>query len=334
MVRIIAIAIALLAAPLAANAAQPVPLKFAFPAPAGSFVNTKAITPWIEDVEKASGGALGIKLYPGPTLGEFRNVYERTQNGVADIAFGIFGPLGGQFRRASVSALPFEARTPSEASLAFWRIYANGTIAKEFPRIKVLALFDFPHAHVHTTKPIRSLDDLKGLKLGASGRVISQVTASLGAAPVTMAPPEVYQSVSRGLIDGVVIPWTAVETFKLYEVMNHHVEAPLGVAPAYVVMNERAYSRLPKAAQQAIDRYSGEALTRRLGKEVDAVDRAMSERVAAMPGHSVTQVPADQEQAWRERMKGVVEDWVKRTPDGAKVLAAYREEIRKIRSGQ
>jgi len=315
-------------------AADPVQLKFGFPAPAASFINTQGMTPWIQDVEKASEGTVKIKLFPGPTLGDFRNIYDRTLKGVVDIAFGIFGPLAGQFRQTAVASLPFEANSSLEAALGLWRLNENGTIAKEFSKVKVLALFAFPSAHVHTKSPVKSLGDLKGLKFSVSSRELGQIVVKLGGAPVSMPPPDVYQSISRGLVDGVVIPWTAVRTFKLLEVTNYHVEAPLGVSPAFVLMNKAAYERLPQKSKQAIDRYSGEPFSRRLGMAADGAARAQSKQAATMSGQTVTGIPGGEIEEWKSRIKSVVEGWASATPNGPKVLAAFREEVKKIRSSK
>ncbi|OGA44055.1 MAG: hypothetical protein A3G25_07995 [Betaproteobacteria bacterium RIFCSPLOWO2_12_FULL_63_13] len=315
-------------------AADPVQLKFGFPAPAASFVNTQGMTPWIKEVEKAAEGTVEIKLFPGPTLGNFRNIYDRTLKGVVDIAFGIFGPLAGQFRQTAVASLPFEVNSSLEAALGLWRLTENGTLAKEFDKVKVLALFAFPSAHVHTKSPIKSLAELKGMKFSVSSRELGQIVVNLGGAPVSMPPPDVYQSISRGLVDGVIIPWTAVRTFKLLEVTNYHVEAPLGVSPAYVLMNKAAYARLPQKAKQAIDRYSGEPFSRRLGMAADGAARAQSKQASTMAGQTVRGIPDNEVEEWRSRIKSVVDDWTSATPNGPNVLAAFREEIKKIRAGK
>jgi len=322
------------AAAVPSLAAEPVQLKFAFPAPAASFINKQGMTPWIQEVEKASEGTLQIKLFPGPTLGDFRNVYDRTLKGVVDIAFGIFGPLAGQFRQTAVASLPFEANSSTEAALGLWRLHQNGTIAKEFDKVKVLALFAFPSAHVHTKSPVKSLADLAGLKFSVSSRELGQIVVKLGGAPVSMPPPAVYQSVSRGLVDGAIIPWTAVRTFKLLEVTNYHVEAPLGVSPAYVLMNKEAYARLPQKAKQAIDRFSGEPFSQRLGKAADGAARAQSKQASTMAGQTVTTIPENELEEWKSRIKSVVDTWASATPNGPDVLAAFREEVRKIRSSK
>jgi TRAP-type transport system periplasmic protein len=319
-----------LAGPALAQAAEPVTLKFGFPAPVVSYVNTQGMTPWIDRVEKASGGTLNIKLFAGPTLGTFRDIYDRTLAGVSQISFGVFGPYAAQFPRTQVSSLPFLSDDAKVSSAALWRLYAKGVIAPEYGKVKVLALFNFPNSTLHTNKPIDTLADLKGLKIAVSSRVLGEVAAALGTSPVTLTPSEIYQGLSRGVANGAFIAWTAVRTFKLDEVTKDHLNVPLGQAPAFVFMNKAAYDGLPAQAKKAIDENSGEAFSAQLGANNEAADRAEGEKVAAEPGARAGKLAPAQTKAWEARIDPVIEAWAKHTPDGAKVLAAYRAELKQL----
>jgi TRAP-type C4-dicarboxylate transport system substrate-binding protein len=318
------------AVPLLARADETVTLKFGFPAPVMSYVNTEGMTPWIDEVEKASGGTLKIKLFAGPTLGTFRDIYERTLSGVSQISFGVFGPLANQFPRTQVSDLPFLSNDTKRSSVALWRIYAEGALNPELDKVKVLALFNFPSSALNTTKSVKTIEDLKGMKVAVSSRMLGDVAAALGASPVTLTPTELYEGMSRGVVDAIFVAWTAVKTFKLDEVTKYHLEAPLGEAPAYVFMNKAAYASLPAKAKAAIDKFSGEPFSERLGAANQAADRAEAKAVAAESGQSVEPISPAQYAVWKARIDPVSEAWAKATPDGAKVLAAYREALAKL----
>jgi TRAP-type C4-dicarboxylate transport system substrate-binding protein len=321
---------AAIAAPARALAAEPVVLKFGFYPPVTSYVNTEGLTPWIDKVDSASRGTIEIKLFAGPTLGSERNMYDRTLADVAQIGYSTLGPLASQFPRTQVSGLPLLSSDTGISAVALWRLYQEGLLGHEFDKVKVLALFNFPTAYLHTNKTIRTLDDLKGLKLAVSSRVSADVMVALGASPVTLAPTEFYESLQRGVVDGAVVSWTAVKTFKLDEVTKYHLEVPLGEAPVFVFMNKSAYAGLPSEAKHAIDEYSGEAFSKTLGANNEAQGRAESKKVAGEPGHTVTRLSPDQYTLWQARIDPVVAAWAKQTPDGAKVFAAYREELKKL----
>ena len=224
---------------------------------------------WAKDVNAASDGTLNVKIFAGPVLGTFSNIYDRTLKGVTDISFGITGPVGGQFRRTILTGLPFESKNSKESSLALWRVMANGTVAMEYKDVKPLGLFHFPHAGFNTKTPVQSVGDLKNMKLAVSSKLQADLVVALGGSPVSMAPPAVYQSLNRGVISGVMFPWTGTGTFKSYEVAKNHFEAPLGSPSAFVLMNKKSYDGLPAKARQAIDKYSGEVFTRKLGAVAD-----------------------------------------------------------------
>lgn len=329
-------ALFMLAAGTGATAgAQPVELRMAFPAPPTSYLNTASFTPWAKDVEAASGGTLSIRIVPGVTLANFDNVYDRTLKGVADIGFGLHAAVGGQFPKSMVAALPFEFDSPREGAVALWRLNQGGVIAEEYKDVKVLALFTFGHAAIHTRNArVRSLADIKGLKLRAGGKLQGDIVAALGAAPITMTPTDVFQSLQTGVIDGAAIQWTAVLTFKLAEVAKNHFLMPLDADPAFVIMNKAAWDRLPAAAKAALEKHSGEALSRRTGNAVAEFDESALERFRKEPGQNFDNVSAEEKARWQKQLQGISDAWVKATPSGAAVLNAFRSEVKKVRAGQ
>jgi TRAP-type C4-dicarboxylate transport system substrate-binding protein len=317
-----------------AHAEEATTLKFGFPAPPTSFVLTQASAPWAKDVEAASKGALKIQFFPGGSVGNFNNILDRTLNQVVDISFGIFGPYSDQFPRTQVTSLPFETGNTTETATVLTRLYKSGVITPEYDKVKVLTLFNFPSSALHTKKPVKVLEDVKGLKLSVTNRTAGQVAELLGAAPLSLTPSDVYQAQQRGVIDGMFQAWTAVQTFKLYEVTNYHLDLPVGQQPAFIFMNKESFARLPAAAQKTIDSLSGEPMALRYGKAVDANDQSGENAVKAMSGHTVSTLGPKEAARWKARLTPVVEAWTKATPDGAKVLAAFRAELVKVRSGK
>lgn len=316
-----------------ARADDPVQLKFANAVPPQALLNTQGLYPWMDEVNKEAGGAFEIKTFPGPGLANLANAYDRTTNGVTEIAWGIFGPISSQFPKTSVYSLPFETKTGTEAAIGLWRLFANGTVSDEFAKVHLLGLAPFPGIYLHTKKQIRTMADLQGVKLGLDGRVISRTIENLGGTPVAIPISDFYPSLSRGTIDGSAGAWSGVLTFKLFEVTNHHLEVALGNDAGYVVMNKDAYDRLPQSAKSVLDRHTGEVLTKRLVKAVDNSNAFARDKVAAEPGQTIAQLAPDEEARWVAKVAPVIDEWTKSVPDGGKVLAAFREEIRKIRTG-
>jgi len=306
-------------------AEEPASVKFAFPAPPGSWANRLGIGPWIDEVQKASGGALEVKFFPGPALGTFNNIYDRVVAGVADMAFGTFGQLTGQFEKTSVTQLPTNSKEYIPTSVALWRIYAKGVIADEYKKVTPLALFTFPGDGLHSAKPILTAADMRGLKIAVSSRIQSEAYAAAGAAPVTMIPSELYTAVQRGLVDAASIGWPAVYTFKLNEVTKNHLAVATGISPGYVFANKEMIAKLPQKAREAVEGLSGEKFSRRMGTASHNADMETREQLKK-DGHALNEMTTAEAERWSRMLAFITDAWVKATPDGAAVLKAYQDE--------
>ncbi len=322
-------ALAFVAAPVA-DARAKVTLKLAFPAPPQSQVYTWGIGPWIKDVEKAAGGALEIKFFPGPALATFGNALDRVTSNVTQIAFGVEGPYANLFRKSDVAEIPFLSESDENASVALWRLYKQGLLDKAYERVEPLALFVFPGSGIHTHFRVKSLDDLKGLKMAVFARSSAEYAELLGATPITMTPSDAYQATQRGLVQSIMVGWSAILPFKLQEVVNFHLQLALGQAPAFVFMNKGAYAGLPADVKRVMDEYSGEPFSRRMGHTTDRQNELGATVVGKMPGHTIYRLPPEQSEVWHKRLAPAEEKWVKATPDGAKILAAYKAELTKL----
>ncbi len=322
-------ALAISAGPAGARAATTT-LKLAFPAPPQSQVYTWGIGPWIKDVEKAAGGALEIKFFPGPSLATFGNALDRVTNNVAQIAFGVEGPYANLFPKSNVVEVPFLSESDENASVALWRLYKKGMLDQAYERVHPLALFVFPGSGIHTHSRINSLDDLKGLKMAVFARASGEYATLLGATPISMTPSDAYQATQRGLVKSIMVGWSAVLPFKLQEVVHYHLTVALGQAPAFVLMNKGAYAALPADVRKAMDQYSGEPFSRRMGNTTDRQNGLGDSVVCRQKGQHCYRLTPEQNVIWKKRLAPSESEWVQRTPDGAKVLAAYRAELAKL----
>jgi TRAP-type transport system periplasmic protein len=311
-------------------AAEPITLKLNSPAPPMSYVNREVLTPWADAVAADSGGTLKIQTFYGGTLGSFANTYDRVVDQVVDIGFILTAFAAGKFRRQDVAALPFEAETATLASDALWRLAEKGVTAVEFDAVKPLALWTFPNAAIHTREPIKSLDDFRGKKLVASNAIAAKIVTALGATPISLRPDEAYTAIQRGTVDGAMMPFTGMETFKLHEVTKYHLDVALGSDPALLMINRKRYDELPKEAKAAIDKHSSGALSKKFGETTQAQWQKSRNLV-----QSQTSTLAPEQQAeWKKRLEPIAAEWSKSVPDGDKVLAAFRGEVTSIRAGK
>jgi TRAP-type C4-dicarboxylate transport system substrate-binding protein len=314
-----------------AAVAEPVQLKFANPGvPVGPLMS-RIFTPLAEHMGKATDGEVEVKIFSGPSLANYANVYDRVLNGVADIAFGLLGPTSASFPKSTVTALPFEHESGAAGSLAFWRILQAGVVADEWQAVKLLAPMVFPPLGLHSRKPIAGMADLRGIKMSAQTRPTGESVERLGGVPITMPVSELYPSLQRGMIEVATIGWAAAVAYKLAEVAPYHVDVPLGGELTYIIMNKDSYARLSAKGRKAVDDMIGERYARHVGEVLDGVNTENRSATAATQGQTVTRLAPEEEARWRERIAPVAEAWAKATPDGARVLAAYRMEVQKIK---
>jgi TRAP-type C4-dicarboxylate transport system substrate-binding protein len=318
--------------PAVARADEPVVLRFAYPAPPQGPANTRGYTPWSQEILAASGNTLDIKIFPGGAIADYNKVYDRILNGIADMGFGVFGPISTEFPKSMVAALPFEATNVEEAALAMWRIYEKGLIADEFSRVRLLCLFNFSDNGLHARKPIKTMADMQGLKIALGTRAMGEMVERLGGTPISIQVSEYYTALQRGTVDGVATPWAAMAPFKLPEVTSYHLDVAFGQTAAFTMMNKDSYAKLPEAAKKALDERSFEPFTRRMAAASQRMETEGRAAVAAMPNQTTAKLDPAEEKRWAARVSPVTDEWVKATPNGAAVLAAYRAEILKARA--
>jgi len=320
-------AAAVVAGPLAA---EPITLKLNSPAPPMSYINREVLTPWAEAVAADSDGALKIQTFYGGTLGSFANTYDRVVDQVVDIGFILTAFAAGKFRRQDAAALPFEAETAPLASNALWRLAEKGVTAAEFDAVKPLALWTFPNAAIHTREQIKSLDDFRGKKLVASNPIAAKIVAALGATPISFRPDEAYTAIQRGTVDGVLMPFTGMETFKIHEVTKYHLDLALGSDPAMLMINRKRYDELPAKAKAAIDKNSYAVLSKKFGEKT----QEQWQKSRNLVKDQVTTITPEQQAEWKKRLAPIAAEWTQNVPDGAKVLEAFRAEVSAQRAGK
>jgi len=317
----------LIAAP--ALAQEPVKLKYASPAPPQSLVTNWGVAPWIEEVVKASEGTMEVQMFLGAVLGNFTQVIDRTSAGVNEMAWGILGPYSDQFPQTDVASIPFTGEQGWASSVAMQRLFEQGVIKDDWGKFKVLTLFNFPPASFHSNKPIKNLTDFRGMKIGVSVRNVAELVEVVGAASVTMQPNEMYQAGQRGVVEGLAMAWPAFYPFKLHEVTKYHFDGSFGGTPSFVIMNKDAYAKLPGKAKAAIDSKAGVPFAAHMGKTTDKMNAEGRENVTKMAGHTFYKLEPAEEAQWKQRAQPLIDKWLKTTPNGAAVLAAFEAEYTK-----
>lgn len=293
---------------------------------------------WMNKVEKDSGGRIKFEAYPAMQLGGTPvQLYDQARDGVVDIVWTLPGNTTGRFPRVEVFELPFMMSNAEATSRAYWE-YVQTMAPDEFKETQVLALQVHGPGVIHTAdKPVRSVNDMRGLKVRAPTRQVNKLVASLGATPVGMPLPQIPDSLSKGTINGCVIPWEVVPSVKVHELTKYHAEFdPAGGAlytTTFVMcMNKAKYNSLPPDLKKVIDANSGMATSAWLGKTQQAGDIA-GRKAAVDHGNTIFTVGPAEAQEFRRRSRQIEVEWVedmnKRGFDGRKLLDTAKALIDK-----
>ncbi|MBR0564748.1 TRAP transporter substrate-binding protein [Azoarcus sp. L1K30] len=296
-------------------AAEEVVLKVAHFLPPVSPAHTKFIQPWCDKIEAESKGKMKCQIYPAMQLGGTPpQLLNQVRDGVADIVWTLPGYTPGRFPVSEVFELPFMTTTHEASSRAFWD-FSQKYAQKEFAGTHPIAVWvNGPNVLHFRDKQVKTLDDLKGVKVRAPSRLGNSLLAALGATPVGMPVPQMAESLSKGVIDGALIPWEVVPATKTHELTKFHAEAGSGnamtTATMIFVMNKKKYDGLPADLKKVIDDNSGRETSAWVSaqfKDADAGGRAKTEA----NGNTIYQIDAAEMAKWQAAARPVTEEWIK-----------------------
>ena len=319
-----------------ATRAQEVVLKLHHPLPTSSTAHQKVLTPWCEKLARESADRLQCQIYPAMQLGgAVPQLYDQVKDGVVDVIWTIPGYAAGRFPRSEVFELPFMIRDAQGASRAAWD-YVQQFAAEEFGDVKPLAF------HVHAggvfhmvRKPIVGVADLRGQKVRAPTRQTNKLIAALGATPVGMPVPQVPEALSKGVIDGALLPYEVVPAIKADELTRFHSEPhpsqPVIYTSVFILaMNKARYESLPADLRKVIDANSGLELSGWIGRIFAEAETANRQR---LPADSINVIPDETIAQWRRSAQPVIDGWVReisaRGGDGQALLESARRLLAK-----
>jgi TRAP-type C4-dicarboxylate transport system substrate-binding protein len=337
-----AAAAAALGAPhLSGLAQQTVTLKFhTFMAPLSN-VWLLMHKPWMDKVEKDSGGRIKFEAFPAMQLGGTPvQLYDQVRDGVADVVWTLPGNTGGRFPRIEVFELPFMMNNAEATSKAYWE-YVQTVAQDEFKDVHPIALqVHGPGVFHMRDKLVKTADDLRGSKVRGPTRQITKMLGYLGATPVGMPLPQIPDALSKGVINGCVIPWEVVPSVKVHELCKQHSEFPANMPGLYtttfvMAMNKARYDGLPADLKRVIDANSGMATSAFLGRTQQSND-PNGRKSAADRGNEIYTFSKAEAEEFITRSASIDDEWVadmdKRGFKGKALLDSAKALIAKHRA--
>lgn len=295
---------------------------------------------WAAAVEKATNGRVKMQMlakHPVAPQGTFDGV----RDGVMDVSYVTASYTPARHPLPLLAELPGSGGTAEINSVAFSRIHWKHLHkAGEYKGVKLLGVFTHgPGQMFLVKKPVNSVADIAGMKIRSGGGISEASAKALGASPLVKPAPESYEILASGVADGTFFPSESIRSFNLDKVVKHATIFPGGFYSSAFgfFMNEDKWNKLSKQDQDAINSVSGEALARLAGKAWDAADKGGMEALKAA-GVNIQQASPAFIAEVRTRTEPLANSWVQAANakglDGAKVLAEFREELKRVAEGK
>lgn len=295
------------------------------------------LAPWAEAVGKASGGKIKIDIFPSMQLGGTPpQLYDQARDGVADIVWTLPGSTPGRFPTTEVFELPFIGAAKGIVNAQASQEFADQYLKDEVKDVKILSYWAHDGGLIHTNKEIKTMDDLKGLKLRNPTRLAGEALKALGAVSVGMPVPQVPESLAQKVIDGCVVPWEVVPAIKVHELTKFHTAIPgsptLYAASFFLAMNKAKFDGMPADLRAIMDKESGLTFAKLAGNMWDEQGAKIEAMVKAR-GNKISAISEDEKAKWIKACEPVTAAWVEQMKakniDGQKLIDAARALVKK-----
>ena len=277
-----------------------------FPAPA---MQSKIMAEFISELESRTAGRVKVRYFPGGSLLKAPATIKGIESGITDIGLAHIEYTAGRFPVMEVCELPLGYPTGWVANQIMNDFY-NKFKPKEWDKYKVLFFHANSPSMLITKKPVRKLEDIKGMTIRAPGRM-GDVIKALGGTPAPTPIMETYDAIAKGVIDGVFTPYETLRTFKFAEVAKY-VTANWKVGPSYpfyVAMNKRSYAKLPPDIKEIFDTLSGEYRDRMalMWNAIEFPGKAFGKKM----GVEYIELSDAEAARWEQAVQPVIENYVK-----------------------
>jgi len=266
-------------------------------------MNKGVFTPFGDKLEEVSGGELTVKQFAGGALNKVPpKQYSILIDGVSDIAFTLPGYTANVFPKTNALSLPGVCDSAVACTQSLQR--ARAELEPEY-NAKVLALWaNAPAVLITKNKPVRTLEDLKGMKVRVTSKADAAFVEALGASAIAQPVSVINQNLANGVIDAIMIDPSAIRSFKLHEVAKHVTTwFPGSGSPFALLMNREVYDDMSEQEKAWVDEASGEELSMNAGKAYMAAGEG-GLKLAADSGLEMIELP-DSEKA---RIKSLVDE--------------------------
>ena len=285
--------------------AGPIKLSYANFPPAPTFPCVQ-MERWKKEVEKRTNGQVVVNTYPGGTLLGAKNMMDGVIAGQADIGNLCMAYQPGRFIVTNATSLPLGIPDAHKGSLVLWDLWEKYQ-PEAFAKVKVLAMFTTAPTNIMSKVPVRTLEDLKGLDLRASGGA-AQILAAWGANPVGMPMPATVEALQKGVVKGLFSSLEVMKDFKFAETCKYVTMTDTVIYPFAVVMNMDSWNKLPQDVQKVMDDLRVEQ-SEWTGTYMDNHVKAAMEWAKTEQNVEVITLSAAEKAKWDAKLMPLTEKW-------------------------
>ena len=294
---------------------------------------------WATEVEKATNGRVKFTMLPKhPSAAP--GTFDAVRDGLVDLSFVTASYTPARHILPLMAELPGAGETALINSVAYSRIYWKYfDKVGEYKGVKQLGVFTHGPGQMFTKRPVSGISDIQGLKIRTGGGIAEAVAKALGTSAFVKPAPESYELLQSGVADGVFFPLESIVSFKLDTVLEQATLFPGGMYSSAFgfFMNEDKWNKIPKEDQAFIEKLSGEHIARLAGASWDEADKKGLEALKKSGVKIVNANPAFVAEV-QKRSAPIVDEWIKKANakgvDAAKILAEFREELKKVAAGK
>jgi TRAP-type transport system periplasmic protein len=294
---------------------------------------------WANEVEKATGGRVKFTMLPKHPSAP-PGTFDAVRDGLVDLSYVTASYTPARHVLPLMPELPGAGETSLVNSVAYSRIHwKHFHKVGEYRGVKLLGVFTHGPGQMFTKTPVTGIGDVQGLKIRTGGGVAEAVAKALGASAFVKPAPESFELLKSGVADGVFFPMESIISFKLDTVLEQATLFPGGMYSSAFgfFMNEDKWNKLPKQDQAAIEKISGEHIARLAGRSWDEADQKGLEALKKS-GVKIVNASPELVAEVKKRSAPIIEDWIKQATakgvDAARILAEFREELKKVARGQ
>jgi TRAP-type C4-dicarboxylate transport system substrate-binding protein len=290
---------------------------------------------WTRWIEKESGGRVRITVLPAETVAKAADIYDAARTGIVDIGCQFLIMTPGRFPLNEVTELPLIFPSSRSAALTHMALYKKyPQLRNEFKGVKVLGFHANGPAQVHTLKrPIRTLEDWKGQVIVGWGPYAANIISALGATPEMIGPSELYDALSKGVVDGNLIEWEGEHIWHYNDTAKYSTEANFYISPFVHVMNLDKYNDLPQDIQELLSGEMAHLFHEVHGYNFDKDDAKYKGQLnqqyskAGLP--EIYTLPEKEKERWLNAITPVRESWIRKAESmGAPGQSILEDAIR------